>query len=198
MGLFSRRSKREESSPAPRGDRPTIPIGGPVRVVGEENYPDAFVRITGGAGPEGYEASVVAVLQPEPENPHDPNAVAVLVAGEKVGYLGRVNAERYGEFVAAFIDRFGVAAAGAMIRGNDRGLFDVELWMNPDPSHVMAHTGTIHAVDLVYDDGAVAALCSYEVPAGKGKLLHGAQINPTRATLLPPVAGNVCKRCENW
>ena len=66
-----------------------------VRVVGASQYQDAIRQI---AGLEDADERPVweglAVLAPEPSNPHDPNAVQVLVDGQVVGYLDRETAAR--------------------------------------------------------------------------------------------------------
>lgn len=43
----------------------------------------------------GIEVADIARLSPEPENPYDPNAVAVEIHGRRVGYLQRYLAERF-------------------------------------------------------------------------------------------------------
>jgi hypothetical protein len=67
----------------------------PMEVVGESHYQDALWTIVGGprADPVHYETQ--AVLEPEPDNPHDPNAIQVLVEGHLVGYLSREDAAIY-------------------------------------------------------------------------------------------------------
>lgn len=59
-------------------------------VVGESNYQEALWKVVKDIG---YE--VPAILQPEPNNPYDSNAIAVLAAGMVVGYLSREDAVRY-------------------------------------------------------------------------------------------------------
>lgn len=61
-------------------------------VVGESFYQDALDEICGGKTDEGHDLECTAILQPEPENPYDPNAVAVYIDGLKVGHLDRANA----------------------------------------------------------------------------------------------------------
>lgn len=73
-------------------------------VVGESNYQDALIRVSGApsSGEYGYDCTAVLVL--EPDNPHDPKAVMVQVDGECVGYLSRHNARRFGPKVQKMID----------------------------------------------------------------------------------------------
>lgn len=69
--------------------------GFPRAVVGESHHQDALNRICGGHNREGHWHECVARLVPEPENPHDENAVRVEIGGAKVGYLGREDAATY-------------------------------------------------------------------------------------------------------
>ena len=67
-----------------------------VDVVGESNYLPDIRRVIGKAHrPEGAEHCFPALLVHEPVNPHDRQAVAVKIAGAKVGYLARSDAARY-------------------------------------------------------------------------------------------------------
>ncbi len=60
-------------------------------VVGESHYQDELNAIMGGENVRRREATLVA----EPENPHDPNAVQVVIAAMPVGYLKRADASKY-------------------------------------------------------------------------------------------------------
>ncbi|MGV9601667.1 HIRAN domain-containing protein [Streptosporangium sandarakinum] len=64
-------------------------------VAGESHYLPALEKVlrVGGKGLDEFETT--ALLVPEPANRHDPNAVAVLVQHETVGYLPRKDAARY-------------------------------------------------------------------------------------------------------
>lgn len=70
---------------------------GITEIVGESYHMDALRRIVQKAQAEGRAVSNVAhgwaVLVPEPENPHDENAVAVTIDEKKVGHLSRDDAE---------------------------------------------------------------------------------------------------------
>lgn len=64
-----------------------------LEVVGESHYQDALWRIVGAdRGSRRVHQPAKATLVPEPDNPYDPNAIGVWVAGHQVGYLGRDNA----------------------------------------------------------------------------------------------------------
>jgi hypothetical protein len=56
-----------------------------LEIVGESAYQDHIRQVNGRAGGGDFEI----VLQPEPRNPHDANAVAVVADGKPVGYLPR-------------------------------------------------------------------------------------------------------------
>lgn len=58
-------------------------------VVGEANYQDALDSICGGKCEEGHRLRCTAKLCFQEDNPHDPNAIVVLISGKVVGYLPR-------------------------------------------------------------------------------------------------------------
>jgi len=64
-------------------------------VVGESHYLPALEKVLRVAGRGLDEFETTALLVPEPANRHDPNAVAVVVQHEIVGYLPRNDAVRY-------------------------------------------------------------------------------------------------------
>lgn len=75
----------------------SVPTGhhGFVQVVGESHYQDALRTLVAKLGSDGI---FTVRLVPEPNNPHDSNAVAVVISdqdGEKVGYLARQIAVTY-------------------------------------------------------------------------------------------------------
>lgn len=87
-------------------------------VVGESHYTSelyALLRTYGDAGSDRYqEAKAPCVLVREPNNPHDPNAVAVQVGGYTVGHIPREEAPQ----VAWQLDLVGAHLAGvATLRG---------------------------------------------------------------------------------
>jgi hypothetical protein len=77
----------------------TYPTGhhGFVQVVGESNYQDTLLQLSALFETVGrIERTFVVKLVPEPDNPFDPNAVAVMTEGDaKVGYLSRAVAKSY-------------------------------------------------------------------------------------------------------
>src|SRR5260370_38321252 len=59
----------------------------PLEVKGESHYQDALWKIV-----QEFGRQVPAILQPEPENPYDENAVAIMAGGFLVGGLGGTDA----------------------------------------------------------------------------------------------------------
>jgi HIRAN domain-containing protein len=89
--------------PAPTpGESDTIVIEGDelVRVVGTSHYQDALLELSGRKGDEEIRLQKIAVFVPEPDNPHDPNAVAVEIEGRLVGYLSRDENRRWLDVVS--------------------------------------------------------------------------------------------------
>lgn len=80
-----------------------------IEVVGEHYYPAAFSKIFFTAGkPLGGLIMRSATLVPEPQNPHDRNAVAVRVEQQLVGYVPADTAGRVSRFVNSKPQQFTV------------------------------------------------------------------------------------------
>jgi hypothetical protein len=97
-------------------------------VVGESHYQEALIRLTKcpDSGDHAYECA--AELVPEPDNPHDPFAVKVLIEGEHVGYLSRGNAKRLGKRLRALNESGGRGICMAWVgRGGDNPNLGVNL-----------------------------------------------------------------------
>jgi hypothetical protein len=95
LGLGQRRSA---PPPPPQRDPQQVANWRNVKVVGESHYQDALWAATGleNTGQRvGMEC--IAELIPEPDNPHDPRAIMVVVSGRCVGYLSRGVARLYGK-----------------------------------------------------------------------------------------------------
>lgn len=90
----------------------------PMEAVGESNYQEALIAICGKHTRRGYEGEHEAVLQLEPTNTYDPNAVRVSIGDRKVGYLAREQAAR----VKEQMQEAGLVSVrcGARIRGGWR------------------------------------------------------------------------------
>lgn len=107
-----------------------------VRVVGTSHYQDALLELSGRTADEEIRVEKVAVFVPEPDNPHDPNAIAVHIDGRLVGYLSRDENRRWLDVVNDHD-----VAAEAMIagRGGTTGL-GVFLRL-PTPTEARAQIG---------------------------------------------------------
>jgi hypothetical protein len=87
-------------------------------VVGESHYRDGLLRVIAAASPDERDAGEVytlAVLQQEPTNKYDENAVRVLIDGEVVGYVPREDAAALGKMVSIVDGSGGQFGAGAVI-----------------------------------------------------------------------------------
>lgn len=80
-----------------------------------------------------------AVLQPEPTNEQDPNAIMVLVQDELVGYLSRHDASVYGPGLLRLIAKGNtpVGIYGVIVGGGQRadGLGFLGVFLDHDPAH---------------------------------------------------------------
>ncbi len=91
-------------------------------IVGESYYQDALERIVGGRTDESSEFECIASLVCEDDNPHDSNAVAVYINGQKVGHLARPVAAGFRDIQRRHGWVGQIVTADAMIVGGwDRG-----------------------------------------------------------------------------
>lgn len=101
-------------------------------VAGESHYSAALHEIAGPPRPEGWLVPCEAVLQREPHNRHDPDAIAVLINGTKVGYI----AADASADLAPMLDKHGgnarMRGVPALVRGGwpDKPNLGVMLWLN--------------------------------------------------------------------
>lgn len=141
MGLFDAFKKK----------RPQGPFGGATEVraqpytgtedldvVGESFYQGELWTLVGGVTQERVRQEIYALLLPDPENQHDPNAIAVYINGLLVGHLGRDDAAQMtpglkalmakhpGEYIAVE----GVIAGGGM---REDGLGRLGVFLKYDP-----------------------------------------------------------------
>ena len=72
----------------------------PFDIIGETNYQAELESIAGPKTADGAGVQVSAFLMPEPENPYDSNAVAVIISDKTVGYLSRDNNKEFLEFLS--------------------------------------------------------------------------------------------------
>lgn len=83
-----------------------LPPDGYRAVVGESFHQDALIATVPLTAPgEEGRPMFLAVLVAEPENPYDPNAIAVHSAAGKVGHLSRADAVDYAPVMAALAER---------------------------------------------------------------------------------------------
>lgn len=134
MGRLRRRLDRP-TEPRPRsrlvlpgaGGGATLPGGEEVDVVGESWHQDELLALTGGRRRYGgVDVAALAWLVPDPSNPADPDAVAVVIDDRVVGHLGRADARRLRPAIDRARADHGAATCRARIRGGwDRGRDDV-------------------------------------------------------------------------
>ncbi len=120
--------------PSELSEAPTLRPNVEVEVVGESNHQDALLALTGGRRTwSGAHRRVQARLEPEDDNPFDPQAVAVTIEDNLVGHLPRPAARLYRPIIEESIRNSGVATCRAEIRGGwerahgDVGRFGVVL-----------------------------------------------------------------------
>lgn len=133
MGIFAR----------PRATGTDVPwrlYGGneDLEVVGESAHQDELWALCGATPGDRVRHDVVAVLVPEPHNPHDGNAICVRVDGHVIGYLPRDVAARYVAGLGALRSASGkdVALRGVIVGGGHRndGLGRLGVWLSHDPA----------------------------------------------------------------
>ncbi len=102
-----------------------------MRVAGESHCQEALSQLRSSCRPgrEGRPSFPVA-LMPEPDNPYDPYAIAVVSAAGRVGYLPREDAPRYAATMRVLLARgYDGASCMALLTGGepDRPMFGVVL-----------------------------------------------------------------------
>lgn len=109
-----------------------------LEVVGESHYQDHLWRIVGGVRGDPVRCPVQAVLDPEPENPHDGNAIRVHVDDGTVGYLSREDAAAYLPGLCALRAERGraIALEGHIVGGGSRagGIGMLGVFLDHDPT----------------------------------------------------------------
>ena len=97
-------------------------------LVGESHYQLELAQLFGPKGERGLNVECGATLIPEPENPHDKNAVRCEISSLKVGYLGRSDAKDFSEYLRRkSLTSLQVAATvrGGWKNGKSEGSFGV-------------------------------------------------------------------------
>lgn len=103
-----------------------------VRAVGTSHYQDALRVLAGRAGDEDLRVEKIAALIPEPDNPHDPHAIAVHVESRLVGYLAREENRRWADIAPVRCE--------AMLAARGPGPIGVFLRL-PTPTEARAQVG---------------------------------------------------------
>ena len=101
-----------------------------IPVAGTSHHQDVLARIAGDALRRGEHVAFTALLVPEPQNPHDPNAIAVIADGQgPVGYFGRRDAVRYRTMAEELRRREAIGLCEAFLTGgwDDRATIGVRL-----------------------------------------------------------------------
>ena len=108
---------------------------GSVEVVGESHYQPALRAAVAACGTLAGEIPTTrAILMREPDNPHDPHAVAIYLEGhEKIGYLSRADARAYGPVLRTLAGRGVLGACGARIYGGEPGRPSFGVWLDLAP-----------------------------------------------------------------
>lgn len=119
---------------------PTILLNGQddLEVVGESSYQDVLWRLCDETIGTRVRHGIVAVLTPEPANPYDPNAIAVQVDGQIVGYLPRATAQDYLPGLKRLMSIHGgyIALHGVIVGGGyyDDGPGRLGVWLDHNPA----------------------------------------------------------------
>jgi hypothetical protein len=119
-----------------------------LEVVGESFYQNHLWKVVGGFRRERVRYGVQAVLDPEPQNPHDSNAVRILIDGGVVGHLSREDAAAYLPGLHALMQtrESPIALEGCVVGGGQRsdrtGMLGVFLDHDPDAFGVRPHQVT--------------------------------------------------------
>lgn len=80
--------------------------------------------------------SLVASLAPEPANPDDPSAVAVIVEDRKIGYLPVEVAKRYGPMLSS---RLSPMTCAAELHGGEWDMPTISVLLDFSPVYAASH-----------------------------------------------------------
>ncbi|MCR4512949.1 HIRAN domain-containing protein [Aeromicrobium sp. 50.2.37] len=126
MGFFGGLFKQ-----APPKEASFAPVHGEQMFVGESHYQSELVELLKSRGHVSKSMAECRVpinepftarLVPEPRNPHDANAVAVVVENHTVAYLSRANAKEYRK---SFGTREGQVAVSLWVKPRGKGIVSV-------------------------------------------------------------------------
>jgi rubrerythrin len=110
-----------------------------LEVVGESYRQDTLWAVVGGFRTDPVRHRTHALLVPEYDNPHDTNAIQVLIGGERVGYLSRDDAAEYRPGLQALMRKStnGLVALDAVIVGGGPrpdGVGRLGVFLDHDPA----------------------------------------------------------------
>lgn len=120
----------------------TMPTEGLRRweVSGEGRHQGAIDTVAGPKQYDGVWAEKVATLTPEPDNPYDDQAVAVVIGGLVVGYLAHTEATAHRRLIDRAVARHGTATCAAVVNGgwyredeDSEGSYGVHLYFGYGP-----------------------------------------------------------------
>jgi predicted Zn-ribbon and HTH transcriptional regulator len=144
MGFFdrvlSRTPRPGHARRSPEPERIALVLQGDetLEVVGESYRQDDLWQLAGGRGHDRIRCEVTAVLVPEPENPHDPNAIKVVIDGRLVGYLSREDAAIYLPGLRQLMASHArpIALSGQIVGGGQRedGIGMLGVFLDHDPA----------------------------------------------------------------
>lgn len=143
MGLLDRvlgrgRGPKPEGSDANVGQGALLRGRDTLEVVGESHYQEDLWHLAGGFSVDRVRCAVTAVLLPEPDNPHDSNAVKVLIEGHLVGHLSREDAAVYlpGLRRLMALHTGAIALTGRIVGGGPRddGLGMLGVFLDHEPA----------------------------------------------------------------
>lgn len=140
MGLFDRlKTSRHPWTPDISGESVTVLSGRQsLEVVGEAAYQDALWRVCNSRVGDDVRSDIVAVLVPEPANPYDANAIAVMIDDNVVAYFSRDMAQKYlpGLKRLMSVHRSYVALRGVVVGGGyyDDGPGRLGIWLDHNPA----------------------------------------------------------------
>jgi len=94
-----------------------------LQAVGARFHMDALISIMKGSAT----ASEMAELIPEEDNEYDPDAVAVIIKNEKIGYISNDDLIQYREWLEEKIGSVQPIECSARIKSNDKYGFCIDL-----------------------------------------------------------------------
>ncbi len=87
-------------------------------IVGEASYQNNLKQIAGDKDEVRKAHECIAIIRAEPNNPHDPNAVAVGIDNKIVGYFDRATAKKFHKFLEEKnLNKHVIFAVEAMVVG---------------------------------------------------------------------------------